>query len=297
MCRSGSLYYINHVLAVVGLLIFAADLLGRRRIWLAAIGLGLAVWSRQMTCLYAIPLLWLAWRGPAPAGSAADGARAGRGSTRSEPETEGAPPVSGVGDRPPGPSAHGRRPLRNLWVAAACVLVIAAVPMILNTLKFGNPFYSGYSLLYEGRTGPIAQRAHREFFGPSHIKMHAVAMNLSFPSWDLRGGTLYPVTVGVEGASIWFTSPLLLGVLVTIPSWWRDRSRRVLMLGTLPVIAGLMCYHTTGSGESGYYRYSLDFIPLWLVVIAPYTEGRRGVVLTLACLAYSALYFNILPLP
>ncbi len=58
-----------------------------------------------------------------------------------------------------------------------------------------------------------------------------------------------------------------------------------------------MCYHTTGSGESGYYRYSLDFIPLWLMVIAPYTEGRRGVVLTLACLAYSALYFNILPLP
>jgi hypothetical protein len=167
--------------------------------------------------------------------------------------------------------------------------------MTLNTLKFGNPFDTGYTLMYEGRSGPIAQRAHRQFFGPGHVKMHAMAMNLAFPSWDLRGGTLYPVTEDIDGGSIWLTSPLLLGVLVTCRSWWKDRRRRALMLGTLPVIAGLMCYHTTGAGGAGYYRYALDFIPIWLLVIAPYTMGRRGVPLTIACLAYSALYFNLLP--
>ena len=67
------------------------------------------------------------------------------------------------------------------------------------------------------------------------------------------------------------------------------------MIGTLPVVVGLWGYHTTGADGSGYYRYALDFLPLWLLVISPYTTGRRGRPLGLVCLAYSALYFNLLP--
>jgi len=273
MCKDGPIYKINHVLAVVGLLVFAADLLGPRRIWPAVLGLCLTAWSRQMTCLYALPLLWLALHdGEAGTHRSAAGA------------TETSPPAA----------PDGRRRRRDLRLALVGVCVIAGVPMTLNAMKFGNPLETGYRLLYAGRNDPIAQRAHRQFFGPANVKMQAFAMNLAYPKWDIRAGTLYLATGQSDGGSIWLTSPLLLGIFFTARWWWRDRRRRALMLGTLPVIGGLLCYHTTGAGSAGFYRYSLDFIPIWLMVIAPYTMGRRGVLLTLACLAVSTLYFNIL---
>lgn len=272
ICRSGGVYYINHVLAVDGLLIFTAALLGRRPAWLAAIGLCLAVWSRQMTCLYALPFLWIAWR---------HGRRQG-------------------GDEAPRPHPDNnasRRPrLGRPWViAAAAVVVIAAVPMTLNTLKFGNPFDTGYQRLYEGRTDPIARRAQMCFYGPRYIPVHARAMNINFPRMDIRGGSLYLDCSDTNGASIWLTCPLLFAVFVTCRRWWSDRPARVLMLGTLPVILGLMGYHTTGANQAGYYRYALDFIPIWLVVVAPYICEGRWKWITPACLAYSALYFRLVP--
>ncbi len=252
--NGGSVYDIDHVLAVVGLLIFASDLLGSRRFWPAAIGLALAAWSRQMTGLYALPLLWLA--------------------------------------RPRRADGSGSK--RDLWIAVAGVAIVIALPMTLNTLKFGNPFETGYRYIYEGRTDPIGRSGREKLFGLRYVPGHLRAMNLAYPSWDIRGGTLYPDTSDVNGGSIWLTSPLLLGVFLTLPKWWRDPTRRMLMLATLPVIAGLACYHTTGAMSAGCYRYSLDFIPIWLIVIAPFVTTRRAAPWTLGCLAYSALYFNLL---
>lgn len=253
--HGGSIYDINHVLAVTGLLIFAWDVLGRRHLWPAVIGLALAAWSRQMTVFYALPLLWLA--------------------------------------RPQGTAPS--RSKRGLWTVVAGLIVIAAVPLTLNSLKFGNPFEPGYRYIYEGRTDPIGRSGREKLFGLRYVPNHMRAMNIAFPSWDIRGGTLYPDTSDIDGGSIWLTSPLLLGVLLTLPQWWRDRTRRTLMLSTLPVIAGLACYHTTGAMNAGCYRYALDFIPIWLVVIAPYVVTRRAGAWTIGCLAYSALYFNLLP--
>ncbi|MBK8270799.1 MAG: hypothetical protein IPK83_21830 [Planctomycetes bacterium] len=64
--RHGTIYQIDHLLACTGLLLLAGDLLGKRRIWPAVIGLAMAVWSRQMTCFYALPLLWIAAWSPSP---------------------------------------------------------------------------------------------------------------------------------------------------------------------------------------------------------------------------------------
>ena len=253
--QGGSVNFINQVLAVTGLLIFASDLLGARRWWPAIIGLALAIWSRQMTALYAFPLLVLAFAGS-----------------------------------PTARAAKGRR-----WMALAGLAVIAAVPLTLNTLKFGNPLDNGYGRIYEGRNDPIGRSGKEKLFGLRYVPVHLRAMNTAYPSWDIRAGTLYADTADVDGGSIWLTSPILLAVFLTLPRWWRDRPRRLLMLGTLPVIAGLACYHTTGAMGAGCYRYSLDFIPISLVVIAPYVTAGRAAAWTIACLAYSALYFNLLP--
>ncbi len=125
--------------------------------------------------------------------------------------------------------------------------------------------------------------------------MHFKAMNLSFPAVDIRRGQLMLIPTDVDGASIWLTSPLLIGVLLTARRWWADPGRRALMLASFAVAAGLMCYHTTGAKDTGYYRYALDFVPIWLLVIAPYTARPRAVPWVLACLAYGALYNTLIP--
>lgn len=253
--QGGSVNFINQVLAVTGLLIFAADFLGPRRMWPALLGLALAAWSRQMTAFYALPLLGMTFMGI-----------------------------------PAGPNPKGRRGIVLVGLG-----VLAAVPLTLNTLKFGNPFETGYGRIYEGRTDSIGRSGQEKLFGLRYVPVHLRAMNTAFPSWDIRAGTLYPDVADVNGGSIWLTTPLLFAVLLTLPRWWKDRPRRWLMLATLPVIAGLACYHTTGAMGAGCYRYSLDFIPIWLVVIAPYVTTGRAAAWTLGCLAYSALYFNLLP--
>ncbi len=255
--QGGSVYFINHVLAVTGLLIFGADLLGRRRVWPAVLGLALAAWSRQMTLLYVLPLCLLA-----------------RGSRKGQPR-------QGLS--------------RSFKIALVGAAFIAAVPMTLNTLKFGNPIDTGYSRIYQGRTDPIGSRGRESLFGLRYVPTHAWAMNCALPGLDVRGGSLYLDCAGVNGASIWLTSPILLAAVVTAPRWWRDGRRRALMLGTLPVIAGLWCYHTTAADGAGHYRYALDFIPIWLLVIAPYVTGRRAASLALGSLAFSALYFSLIP--
>jgi len=270
LCRTGSIYYINHALAVIGLLLLANDLLGAQRVWPALFGLALAAWSRQMTCFYAIPILAIAWRQ----------GRAAR------------PPQAEPGTNLRGGPARARFAIR---LSLPAMLFIAAVPMTINALKFANPFDSGYTRMYAGRKDEITRRAQECFFGPRYVPMHARAMNLSFPRWDIRGGTLYPLCDNLDGASLWLTCPLLLGVFTTVRRWWIDPPRRALMVSTLPVITGLWCYHTTGSHDSGHYRYALDFIPLWLMVIAPYLQSPRGRPLTLLSLAYGALYFSIVP--
>ncbi|HVP13109.1 MAG TPA: hypothetical protein VMV94_18180 [Phycisphaerae bacterium] len=277
----GSIYKINHVLAVSGLLLIAGDLLGRRRIWPAVFGLALAAWSRQMTCLYALPLLGLAWERRA---QTASGSQTG-------PTVHGEPlqPVAAM------PPPHSRRIPGRFFLALAGLVVIGGVPVTLNALKFGNPFDTGYLRMYDERLDKIGIDASRQFYGPDYLLRHAKAMFWAYPEWDIRGGQLYPVTDDIEGGSIWFTSPLLLAIVPTVIHWWQDRRARALMLASFLVMIAVMGYHTTGAQRAGFYRYSLDFIPIWLVVIAPYITTRRYIPFTLACLAYSTLYFNIIP--
>jgi len=240
----GSVYYINHTLAIIGLCVMVVDVMGKRRWWPAALGLMLAAWSRQMTLLYALPLVYLAWcdwRG-----------------LQIRTETRG-------DDLP---SADANKPRSRLVIAGLIAAAIVAVPAGLNYLKFGNPLDSGYLRMYEGRNDGIAQNAHIALFSPRFIPMHFHAMNTAFPTPDIRQSTLHLDISETIGGSIWLTAPLTIFVPLSIRRWWPDRRRRALMLGTLPVMIGVMCYHTTGA-EAGFYRYALDFLPVWWLVCLP----------------------------
>ena len=94
------------------------------------------------------------------------------------------------------------------------------------------------------------------------------------------------------GTSIWITTPLLLWIFIAAGQWWRDPNCRVLMLSTLPVMLGLLCYHSPGFSAHGYSRFALDFLPIWLVVIARYAMNGWRTWFTLGCMAWSLLYFH-----
>lgn len=267
--KSGNVYDINHVFAVTGVFIFAADLLGRRRIWPAAIGLILACWSRQMTCLYAVPLILIAWR-----------------TAQAKP---GLP-----GDTTTSESTTSRFRIRPVLIALIGVGVAGTIPLLLNYLKFGNPLDTGYVYLYHDRTDPIAERARSALFGFQYLKLHLEAMHYDYPRWCFRHGQFHIDLVEMNGGSLWMTTPLTIAIFTTARHWWRDPTRRILVLGTLPVIVGLHLYHTTG-GPRGMYRYALDFLPIWWLVFAPYTQlsppAKR---LTATAIVYSILYYQVL---
>lgn len=242
--RQGFLGPINHVLSQTGLLLLAADLLGKQRIWPALIGLLIAAWSRQMTALYAIPILVVAYQ----------------------------------------------RRLLPLCIAG---LALIAAPLIsLNLLKFGNPFDSGYAFIYAGRTDQLAERAHQHgIFSTAFILENLWYMHAALPTFG-PGFTQIRIAPSGNGTSIWFTTPLLIYIFIDVPRWWRDSRRRLLMLSTVPVMAGLALYHTTGFMQVGYNRFALDCIPIWLVVVAPFTRGGWRTWFTLGATAWSLLYFQ-----
>lgn len=249
-CRVGSINAIHHALATTGLLLIAGDLLGRRRIWPAVIGLLIAAWSRQPTLLYGLAILWVAWR-------------AGR---------------------------------RRTIVAAAGLAVAGGALMTLNWLRFDSPFDPGYRYIYaQGRETQWygARALAHGVLSPHFVPENAWYMNLAPPRFRLSPAFIQQDNDN-QGVSIWMTSPLLLGAFFGIRRWWRLQPARTLMLASLPVILVFLMYHNPGTPQIGYFRFALDFLPVWLVVLAPWAvEGRRRTA-TLACLTWSAWYFHLL---
>ena len=60
--RGAGPHFVNQTLATVGLLILLIEVFGRRRVWLAGSGLVLAALSRQLTGVFLLVLIRMAWR-------------------------------------------------------------------------------------------------------------------------------------------------------------------------------------------------------------------------------------------
>ncbi|HVP10873.1 MAG TPA: hypothetical protein VMV94_06740 [Phycisphaerae bacterium] len=185
---------------------------------------------------------------------------------------------------------------RRSMILIGCGLTVAVgTLMVLNWLKFGSPFESGYRYVYDYR--PNSWLGHRALtygvFSPHFLRENAYSMNLAPPHLRLTSGGLVPENEDF-GVGIWFTSPLLLGAFIGLRRWLPDRPARALMFSSLLVIAALLMYHATGGEKVGYYRFALDWLPVWLMALAPWAIERWRRYFTLGCLAWSGLYFNIL---
>lgn len=252
LCRDTWTFAMQHVLSQAGLALLLWDLLGARRFWVGGLGVLVAAWSRQTCIAYALPLLWTAWRSP--------------------------------------------RPGRALARAAVPLLVTLAVPMSLNYAKFGSPTEIGYRYILDDPVNALGDEmvgpdGKKHLFSWRYFPRHLYYMWLA-PPMRVEMTHAGPVIEGFAGGTaVWIGTPLVLLVFVEFRRWWADPVRRALMLVTVPVMIANLCYHGPTLTQAGHNRYALDFLLVWLVVIAPWTDGPRRRWFTLGCLGWSVFFF------
>ena len=254
-------YLVNHTLASIGLLIILIDYFGVRRVWLAGIGLFIAVTSRQLTAMFAIPILYMAWTS--------------------------------------GPVTQRRQRVAMAVCFGAAILCFS---LGLNALKFGHPLVTGYQLNHEGRDDIFAREARAHgILSPHWVPRNLYYANVGLPKVhrvQIAGKAETYLRPNKMGTGIWWTTPLLLWFLIDFRRIMQRRDAVPILLGVLAVFGLLMFWHATGANQRGFNRYSLDYLPALLVLIAPQAivGWRRWV--TLAMIAWSLVYFQVLlPMP
>jgi hypothetical protein len=254
-------YHVNHILATVGLLLILIDYFGRRRVWLAAVGLLLAALSRQLTVAFALPIAVMAI------------------------QRDAATPRA-----------------RRIVIAMLTFAVLGVGYCGLNVAKFGHPLRTGYMLNHEGRNDVFAREAREHGL----LSLHWVGRNLYFTnvglpevhSVEVAGEQSVYLKPNTKGAGIWWTTPLLLLLLVDLPRLLRDRAALALLVAAAVVYGTMMFWHATGEYQRGYNRYSLDYLPVMFALIAPGSMmgGRR--LATVMMIAWGVAYFTVLlPMP
>ena len=109
---------------------------------------------------------------------------------------------------------------------------------------------------------------------------------------EVAGEAEWHVRPNDMGTGIWWTTPVLLWLFVDLRRILRDPRSAALLFGAMAVAVGLLFFHGTGFRQRGFNRFSLDYLPVLLTVIAPLCiEGRRRWI-TLGMVAWSVAYFR-----
>lgn len=261
-------YVINQCLSAIGLLIMLIEVLGcgrgrgRRRFWILGPALMLSAWSRQLTIVYAMVLIYLAF------------------------QREGL----------------GTRKIRLIQLVGTGV-IIAALPCMLNALKFGHPLDSGYMHIYNDRPGDrFSQDAQTHgIFSTHYIKRNLYYANLGFPVSnviEVEGKKERYYRPNHMATGIWWTTPLLLLMLPNLRKLWADPLSRVLLVSAGLVFVALMFYHSTGFDQRGLNRYSLDYLIVCFTLVVPYVLKGKARWFTVGAILWSVLYFvKLMPMP
>lgn len=284
--RGGGPYYVNHMLVTIGLLLLLAEVFGRGRMSIGALGLVMMTLARQMTAAFAIPLAWLAFRGSV-----------------ARRITDGREPIEGacgtgilpVRPRAGGPCHSGVRTRRCIGLVLTGAVVVA-VPMVVNALKFGSPTTTGYMLIYEGRDDVFARDARMHgLFSPAFIPRNLYYTNIGLPvrhEITVAGKREVHYRPNDMGTGIWWTTPLLLWLFFDVRRILRDPASRSVLAAAAVVYLGLLFFHATGHVQRGYNRFSLDYLPALMAVIGPgCLRGWRSWI-SLAMIAWSVVYFT-----
>ncbi len=255
--KNASPYFVNHCLATIGLLLFLLELKGRRRVAVAGPVLIATTLARQLTAAFLWPLAWITLR---------------------------------LSD-----STKKKRSFTGIILVAT---IMVALPAIFNTMKFGSPINSGYMNIYEGRDDHFAKDAHRYgLFSPHFVLRNLYYLNVGLPRLHeitMAGKKEWHLRPNMMGTGIWWTSPILLWLLIDFRRITADPTSRSLLIGIGAIFAVLLFFHATGADQRGYNRFSLDFMPVLMTVIAPSCFKGKRAWISIAMILWSIVYFRCL---
>ncbi|HTU60929.1 MAG TPA: hypothetical protein VMF89_20895 [Polyangiales bacterium] len=182
------------------------------------------------------------------------------------------------------------RALRSCVLFGLPFAAVVAVTLLLNYLRFGDPFEVGYKYLRIRWSGRIEKWGLFNY----HYLAKNLAVYLAALPWLTSA---YPfVRISRHGLALWFTTPNYLWVL------WPKRVRALLV--ALAIGAGCtaiadLCYQNSGWIQFA-YRFSLDYSVALIALLA--LGGRRFgpgfyAMLAFACLVnlFGAITFDRMP--
>ena len=237
--------YFAHIVVTTFLILAIWEALGRRRILLVGLCLGLAAASR-LTTLFTIPFfIWMLW--PASASNESSSARAAR-----------------------------------LSALVGGVLVPLLLLFWYNYARFGNPMETGFGkavlyrdVLYNARSVGL--------FSIAHVPKNLFMMLLQGPrpvGGDSTAVLRFPyIEPSRWGMGLFFTSPALLYIF-RAPR--RDRLVQACWVAVIVTMIPLITYYGIGYVQFG-YRYALDFMPFLILIASrgfptPMTPRARALV-------------------
>jgi hypothetical protein len=172
---------------------------------------------------------------------------------------------------PPATEAS-RSLLRRLNLRPLIALAIGVAPFIVlnslvNYLRFGSPFESGYSYGEQVFQTNLAWVYPYGLFNPLYIARHVAIVFEQMPIFSTQGSYIWP---SWAGQAIWATSPaLLLGLFAHLRRWiWPARlAALAVILSAAVLIVGAASH---GLGLSNWtpadVPFGLHLLPFWLLI-------------------------------
>jgi hypothetical protein len=150
---------------------------------------------------------------------------------------------------------------RFALLAGACVLV----DLLLNWVRFDNPMQAGYTLVPHRDILMVRLQAHG-LFSLAYVPFNFVYLFLQGPHVDFGSpGELHDLSVDQFGTSLTFASPFMIAAFFA-------RWKRPLLVGAWLSIAGmlatLLVYFNNGFVQVNFQRYTLDAVPIIMLLVA-----------------------------
>jgi hypothetical protein len=237
LVRTTHVWFFSHIVAVTCILLAIAEALGKGRGFYTGAFLGMAFLSRQLTIYTAIFLLVLLWHHPS--------------------------------------FQQNRERAYNLVKFLFPVMVCIGIYFVYNWLRFDNLLETGYAYIYAGKDYLSAGRPDLflknrvEQYGLFHpiyipfnfIHMFVQGFRIEFTSPDFLGG----IRMNPFGTSLTFASPFVFAAFM---AKWKKSFVSAAWLSIGLTVAHILLYHTNGWRQVNAYRYSLDFLPILILLMA-----------------------------